>query len=194
MSSLCACLTINLKCWLSLTSSSEKLQCMHRSATSHVIFLTGTLQKYRLGKQLHREGSVPEAKDGPHGMCYWKAGTVLSVCSLTTLHVFWCAGQRYLQILLLSILSAILCNFLSGCCEEILNLCRNCCAQLCCAIVLICYCSLLWPIAQVVLMDKEQMLLLVRVWSHPSHRTHKSMSDFCLSICSYSTTTQLFTL
>jgi hypothetical protein len=32
--------------------------------------LTDGFQKYRLGKQLHREGSVPEAKDVLHGMFY----------------------------------------------------------------------------------------------------------------------------
>jgi hypothetical protein len=30
--------------------------------------LKSHLQKYRLGKQFHREGSMPETKDAPHGM------------------------------------------------------------------------------------------------------------------------------
>jgi hypothetical protein len=32
-----------------------------------MLFLTDGFQKYRLGKQFHREGSVPEAKDVLHG-------------------------------------------------------------------------------------------------------------------------------
>ncbi len=39
-------------------------------------FLSEGLQKYRLGKQFHREGSMPETKDAPHGMLDWKAVTV----------------------------------------------------------------------------------------------------------------------
>jgi hypothetical protein len=54
-------------------------------------FLSEALQKYRLGKQFHREGSMPETKDAPHGICLierqWQLivsslrGFILSVCA-----------------------------------------------------------------------------------------------------------------
>jgi len=46
--------------------------------------LKSHLQKYRLGKQLHREGSVPEAKDGPHGCSDGQGANVASGQSMVT--------------------------------------------------------------------------------------------------------------
>lgn len=168
---------------------------MHRSAASHVIFWLGPCRSTGL-----------ESSSIERGVCL-KQRMVLMVCVIEK------QGQFFLFVLRQPCMSF-------GVQDK--STCKYCCCLFLvqfsvissadavrkslifawivvhrfvyCVIVRICYCALLWPIAQVVLMDKEQMLLPVRVWSHPSHRTHKSMSDFCPSICSYSTTTELFTL
>jgi hypothetical protein len=46
-----------------------------------MLFLTDGFQKYRLGKQFHREGSVPQAKDVLHGMFNWNPLTVFGLFS-----------------------------------------------------------------------------------------------------------------